>query len=187
MILPAPQFPPVSGESDGQRIARIVRSFNGCSLSSRRADLAALVGRGVDDESIVTIQTNCATFALGVLAAAGCAHPILKRTYVNGMAFSWLVQIGNDLGAWRDPATDGPPVTGAAMWYEVAGMNDDHVEWCVDASVPIHGGGGRPNNAITVGPGPIALSCGRPLHRWLDPERLGLPGWIDGTDEEPHS
>jgi hypothetical protein len=183
-VLQAPSYPPVQGESSGQRLARIVRTYAGCSLSNRRQDLAALVGRGVDDESIVTVQTNCATFSLGVLAAAGCPHPLLTKPYVNGMAVAWMSQIGNDLGAWRDPSD--APVTGACLWFEGAG-NNDHFEWLLDPSEPAHGGGGRPDNAISIEVGQIATSLWRPLHKWLDPERLLLPEWDAGTDVEPHA
>jgi hypothetical protein len=187
-ILAAPTYALVPGESPGRRIARIVGLYAGCSLSARREELAALVGRGVCDESIVAWQTNCATVALGVLAAAGVQHRVLSTPTANGRAFSDLVQLGVDLGAWRDPATDGPPVMGAALWYALAGQNDDHVEFLVDPGGPVHGGGGRPNNAVTVATGPVALSCGRPLHRWLDPERLGLPvAEATAEDVEPHA
>lgn len=186
MILPAPVFPLVPGEPPGDRLARLVRQYDGSSLHSRREELAALVGRGVDDESVIAIKTNCAMFALGILAAAGCTHHLLSRQYENGMAFAWLVQIGDDLDAWRDPAKDGAPVTGAVLWYELAGQNDDHAEFLVDVSGPVHGGGGRPDNAITVAVGPVALSCGRPIHRWLDPSALGIPVAEEaGEDVEP--
>jgi len=181
MIYPVPVFAPVFGESGAARIVRIVRSYDKVSLSNRRADLAALVGRGVDDgDRVVTISTNCGTSALGVLRAAGCPHLLVSKPYVSGMAIAWLVQIGRDMSAWRDPVKDGPPQSGALCWYEIAGENDDHVEWELDNGD--HGGGGRTNNAITVEHGPVALSMGRPLKAWLDPEALSLPEASDPGD-----
>jgi putative peptidoglycan binding protein len=174
--VPAPTFDVVDGESNGARIARIVRFYEGCSLSARTDELGALVGRGVDDpNSVVRITTNCAMFALGVLSAAGVQHPLLSKPYVNGMAFAWVVQIGTDTGAWRDPSTDGPPVEGAAMWYRIAGTNDDHVEFMLTPPDE-HGGGGRANNAITIETGDVSTSVGRPLYKWLDPSALPMGG-----------
>lgn len=178
MVLPEPVFPLVAGEDPGARIARIVQTYAGCSLTERREDLAALVGRGVDDESVVTIETNCAMFALGILKAAGVAHPLLDTKYVDGMAFAWLVEIGTDMKAWRSPDPSTPIPAGAAMWYRVAGANDDHVEFLIapggPSTEPVHGGAGRSGNAVTVGKGAIETSDGRPLHVWLDPDALGL-------------
>jgi hypothetical protein len=175
MILPAPTFPAVLGESAGARIVRIVRAYVGCSLHVRRQDLAALVGRGVDDEAIVGWETNCCTFALGVLAAAGVDFPSLRIPLRNGFEFGVLVQLGNRFDAWRKPAPgDPPPPAGALLWYEIDGTNDDHVEIML-APPDEHGGGGRPDNAITSGRGDVHASWSRPLHRWLDPEALCLP------------
>jgi hypothetical protein len=169
----APLFLPQPGEDAGRRFARIVRLYDKCSLHNRRADLASLVCRGTDDESIVEWKTNCAVFILGVLAAAGCPHPALKQPLKNGMAFSVMIQIGNDYGAWRDPAKDGQPKAVCVLWYErIAG--DDHAE--VFLSEPDeHGGGGRADNAITVGHSDIHESWGRPVHRWLDLGACRLP------------
>jgi len=186
MLRPPPSFPPVLGESGGQRIARIVRAYAGCSLSSRLDELQALVDRGVCDPSIVGLKTNCATFALGVLAAAGCPHPLLARQTAVGAAFSELVTLGDDLGAWRVWAPSEALPVGALLWYEIAGQNDDHAEFLLEPGPPpTHGGGGRMNNAITVGQGDVALSWGRPVHRWLDPDALGLPDAAAPTDPRP--
>ena len=185
MIVPVPSFPPVVGESGGARIVRIVRAYAGCSLSVRRANLGALIARGVDEpEAVVGIETNCAMFALGVLTAAGCQHPLLQKKYVNEMAFAWLVQIGNDLGAWRLPAVSELIPTGAAIWYEIVGENDDHVEFVTEPPDE-HGGGGRPNNEITIGRGDYHVSWSRPIHRWLDPEALGLPDAMAVGGDDP--
>lgn len=168
---PAPE--PVfdkNGMSNGEFIASIVRHYEGASLSNRRDELGALVGRGVDDpNAVVGIKTNCAMFALGVLKAAGVQHPLLNKPYVNGMAFAWVVQIGNDTGAWRTPDQGSPP-EGAAMWYRTGG-NDDHIEFMLTPPDE-HGGGGRSNNAITIERGDISRSVGRPLYKWLDPNAV---------------
>lgn len=181
-ILPAPTYPIGAGESPGELIARIVRVYAGCSCKVRRDELAALVGRGVQDESIVTWRTNCALFALGVLAAAGVRHTLLAEPTRIEMAFCDLVRIGDDLGAWRDPATAGAIPVGAWMWYRLPGLNDDHIECFLSNLGPEHGGAGRADNAVTIATGIPALSCGRPMYRWLDPEDLG----IATLDVEPH-
>ncbi len=189
MILPAPSFPIVPGESPGDRLARIVAHYAGCSLGTRQDELAALVGRGVCDSSIVAWKTNCASFALGVLAAAGCPHPILQKPTLIGHAFSDLVAIGYALGAWRPWASSGSITVGAALWYETTpAAGDDHVEFYLSPDGPTHGGGGRADNAITVGKGAVDLSWGRPVHQWLDPEELGIPFTpaAPPEDTEPH-
>lgn len=170
-LVPEPSFQRIPGETTGQRIARIVRFYEGASLSNRKDELGALVARGVDDpNSVVGIKTNCAMFALGILKAAGVQHPLLDKPYVNGMAFTWLVQIGNDMGAWRTPDQGTPPV-GAAMWYRIPNTNDDHIEFMLTPPDE-HGGGGRVNNAITIGKSDISTSMNRPLYKWLDPNAL---------------
>jgi hypothetical protein len=182
-ILAAPVFAPVLGEDGASRIVRIVRSFEHCSLSERKEDLAALVGRGVDDSSVVFWQTNCAEFACGVLFAAGCPAAMLAKPIKNGMAFSTLVEVGDDMGAWRDPIKDGPPVPGAVLWYKLGNENDDHAEFLL-ALPDEHGGGGRANNEITIGHGDFHVSWGRPIHKWLDPASLGLPDAAASGDSE---
>jgi hypothetical protein len=162
----------VPGECAGDRIARIVRLYAGCSLSNRRSDLASLVCRGVCDESFVAVQTNCATFALGVLAAAGVTDPVLSSPTAIGAAFSDMVTLGYRHVAWRPPQAEALPA-GALMWYRISGTNDDHVEVYLGGGE--HGGGGRPGNAVTIGTSSYALSNGRPLWRWLDPEMLQIP------------
>jgi hypothetical protein len=176
MILPAPIFAPVIGEDSGARIVRIVRSYVGCSLSNRCSDLAALVGRGVDDSSIVAWKTNCAVFVLGVLYAAGCPWPVLQRPLTVGTAFSVLVSLGQFYNAWKNPVTEGPPIPGAAMWYETPGDNDDHAEFHLGGALgDEHGGGGRADNLISIGDSPEATSLSMPMHRWLDIQMIGLP------------
>ena len=182
-ILPAPSFAANAGESPGDVIVRIVRAYAGCSVKVRRDELAALVGRGCMDDSIVYVRTNCALFALGVLSAAGVRHTLLEEPTRPEMSFADLVRIGNDFCAWRDPATGGAIPPGAVCWYRLPGLNDDHAEFYLSPVGPEHGGAGRADNAVTVCTGTPALSCGRPLWRWLDPEELGIPL----VDAEPHA
>jgi hypothetical protein len=183
-VLPAPSFPPVFGEDSASRVVRIVKFYAGCSLSKRRQDLAALVGRGVDDESVVTWATNCATFALGVLAAAGFDYAPLKTPLKNGMEFSLLAAVGHKFDAWRDLVKDGPPKSGAIMWYRTpervgqSPKNDDHAEFLLGSLagwIGLHGGGGRANNLISGETGDVRTSLSRPMYMWLDPNALGLP------------
>jgi hypothetical protein len=195
-VLAEPNFPLVAGETPGSRIVRIAQSYVGCALhdpvhptlpNKRLDELAALIGRGVDDESVVSIKTNCAMFALGVLRAAGVVHPRLSQKYVDGMAFAWLIEIGNSFNAWR-PGESGPLSVGAILHYAVQGENDDHAEVYVSASGPMHCGGGRADNAITQETGPVTLSLGRPISQWLDPDALGLEvvESAAGPTSEPH-
>ena len=176
MILPAPVFAPVVGEDSGARVVRIVRSYVGCSLSVRIQDLAALVGRGVNDSGIVSWKTNCATFMLGVLFAAGCPWDGLKRPLKIGTAFSVLVSLGQAYNAWKDPTVDGPAVPGSGLWYEIVGKDDDHAEFHLGGlDGQEHGGGGRADNLISIGDSPEATSLDRPMHRWLDVRMISLP------------
>jgi hypothetical protein len=187
-----PQYAFVPGESNGQRLARIVKDFVGCSLSSGKDRLKALVCRGVETdwnaESVVRISTNCATTALGVLAA-GCGdvdtargvHPLLATPYKIGMAVAWLQKIGTDLGAWV-PWKKGDPIpVGALCWYD-GGGNNVHVEWKT-AEPDEHCGGGRPNNAISLGTSDMSTNAGRPLVRYMNPDVIPLP--VAAIPDEP--
>ena len=182
MILPAPVFTPVLGEGAGQRIDRVVRSFAGCSLSTRRDDLAALVGRGVDDESMVTWETNCLVFAIGIIAACGSDVAELRGHIPNGREYVALSPLVSRAGGWV-LYTGQPVKTGSLMHYRsvpyrvnAAGetVYDDHYEFKLLASDE-HGGGGRANNEITVEHGDWSHSVGRPLYEVLDPDGYGLP------------
>ena len=178
MILPAPTFPPVVGEDSGARVDRVVRIYAGCSLSVRRDDLAALVGRGVDDESMVTWETNCLTFALGVIAACGSDVAELHEHIPNGREAVALDPLVKRAGGWAPYVAGQPVKTGSLMHYRsvpyrvnAAGetVYDDHYEFKLMAPDE-HGGGGRANNEITVEHGDWPHSVGRPLHEVLDPD-----------------
>lgn len=182
MILQALVFAPVVGEDSGSRIDRVVRSYAGCSLSVRTKDLAALVGRGVDDESMVAWETNCLTFALGVIAACGSDVAELREHIPNGREAIALDPLVKRAGGWV--VYEGQPVkTGSLMHYRsvpyhvnAAGetIYDDHYEFKLRAPDE-HGGGGRANNEITVEHGDWSHSVSRPLHEVLDPDGYGLP------------
>jgi hypothetical protein len=179
------------GESAGQKLARIVRQYVGCSLSNRADELGRLVARGVDDpKQVVGIKTNCAISALGVMAEAGVKHPLLTRKYVSGMAIAWVLQIGRDLGALVTipsplPFTVEPPL-GALLHYGKPGTNNDHVEWLLSEVAPSGAadtaGGGRANNAITSGRYVITRNNGRPLLHYIDPNKLGIELVPVGSD-----
>lgn len=173
----------IPGESVQDRACRIVRDLGGCSLSTNKAKLQAFIAKdgacidGADEE--VRRRTNCAEFAVAYLAAlaggiddARKIHPLLATPIKNGTSFSVLVQIGNDLGAWISaPDAKTPPPIGGVIWYEINGENDDHAEVML-MPPDEHGGGGRPNNAITVGHSDVHASWTRPIHRVLDISRI---------------
>ena len=176
------------GESPGDKLARIVRHYVGCSLLVREDELGQLVARGVDDpKRVVGIKTNCGMFSLGVMAEAGVDDPILDRKYYDGAAIGWLRQIGLNRKALRKySGPTGPqPKVGSLLRYNTAGLNDDHVEWLL-SSVDQHGyaehaGGGRKDNAITLvnadapkHAGLVTWNYGRPLVEFWDPELLGI-------------
>ncbi len=198
------------GESPGQKLVRIVRHYAGCSLTARADELGALVARGVDDPArAVTIKTNCGMFAMGVMAQAGVASPVLERRYLsaNGLApganaIVWLRELGTKLGALVKLPVPGvinslgaghKPPPGALLRYNTAGKNDDHVEWLL-SEVDVtghaeHGGGGRTNNAITLcaadapnSAGLITWNYGRPLVEYWDPNKLGIEFVPVGSD-----
>jgi hypothetical protein len=181
MTVPLPSFDFPPGEGRGDRLARIVRFYVGSSLSNRRDELGALVARGVDDPTaVVSIKTNCATFSLGVLAAAfgsvdaaRQAHALLATPYQNGMAFVWLMEIAASWGAWVKAAPGQIVPVGACMHYGTPGLNNDHAEWML-AEPDAHGGGGRTDNAVTLGQSDPHTNLGRPLLQWLDPEKVPI-------------
>lgn len=186
------------GETPGQKIVRIVRTYVGCSLSIRADELGKLVGRGVDDpKRAVTVKTNCGMFALGVLAEADVRSDILDRPYLaaNGLApganaIAWLLELGRAKGALVPvpvpmPLSVKPPM-GALLHYGTPGKNNDHMEWLLSEVAPSGaadtGGGGRTNNAITAGRGVVAWNNGRPLLHYLDPDKLGIEVVPIGSD-----
>jgi hypothetical protein len=189
MILPAPMFPPMLGEDAGQRIDRVVRAYAGCSLSIRTKDLAALVGRGVDDEDMVNWNTNCLTFALGVIAACGSDVAELRQHIPNGREYVALSPLVKRAGGWALYLTGQSVKTGSLMHYRsvpyrvnAAGetVYDDHYEFKLSGADE-HGGGGRANNEITVEHGDWSRSVGKPLYEILDPDGYGLPDLSEAT------
>jgi lysozyme len=187
--VPVNQQPLVANEQPADRIIRLVKSHVGCNLTNRRDELGKLVARGVDNpEAVVTISTNCATSALGIMAEAGVRDALLNKRYQSGMAVSWVRQIGINTGALIRFDGKTMPKPGSLMRYNTPGTNNDHVEWLLgpmDANGNAdHGGGGRSNNAITEGTGDIRSSWGRPLVEWWDPDKLGIPVL---SQEDPQS
>ena len=179
----------VPGESPADKIVRLVTSYVGCSLSSRKDELGKLVARGVDDPNrVVTITTNCGTSALGVLALAGVQDPILDKKYVSGMAIAWVRQIGINLGALvKYTGKNGPqPKRGDLLHYFDDGKNNNHVEWCLsdpdENGIAEHGGGGRANNAITKSTSSVYTNYYRPLQEIIDCDKLGIEIIATGSD-----
>lgn len=164
-----------------QLIVDAVNRYVGCSLSSRRDELAELVCFPGDNPALdVAIKTNCAMFALGIWRAVGVEHELLQGKYHNGMAMAWVLQIARDKGALvRATGTLETPPPGALMHYANEGHNNDHVEFCLSEPNALrqieHAGGGRTDNAITSGTGPWSWNYGRPLQHWVDPDRLLEP------------
>jgi len=166
--------------ANGERIADIVRSYVGCSLDDRRAELGELIARGVDDaERVVQWKTNCGTFALGIWHAAGVQHALLETPYKVEKAIAWVLSVAHALGAVRYPKRDGPPSAGALMHYwlrDGKGTKSHHVEFCLEYPgvvwIADHAGGGRPENLIGLGHCDIRWNAGRPLQCWYDPDEL---------------
>lgn len=176
---PIATVPSLPGEKPADKLIRLVKQYVGCSLTARRDELGELVSRGVDKpEAVVTIATNCATSALGIMAKAGVKHKLLNQPYANGMAIAWVRQIGLQTGALVKFDGKTMPKPGSLMRYNTPGTNNDHVEWLLGPvaadGTAEHGGGGRADNAITSGTGDIRSSWGRPMVEWLDPDRLGI-------------
>lgn len=171
----------LNGEIPGDKIIRLVNSYIGCSLLNDRDKLADLIARGVDDpKQVVTIQTNCGLFSLGIMEIAGVKDPLLDKKYVSGQAIAWVRQIAINLGALnRYTGKNGPqPKRGDLMHYFTDGKNDNHMEWCLsdpdENGVAEHGGGGRSNNAITKSTSSIYTNYYRPLKEIIDCNKLGI-------------
>lgn len=167
-----------------QNIIRFLRQADEerWSLSNNKDKLTSLISRGVDGpyaKYVVGWKTNCATSALGFIAAAcetvdnlKSVHPLLAEKSEMGTSVSRLVKIAQDkmaLGSPNDPSKIKP---GCLLWYCTPGKNDDHFEWLL-SDIDIHGhaehaGGGRADNAITVASGNVLTSFGRPLHKYID-------------------
>jgi hypothetical protein len=178
------------GEAPGEKLVRLVKSYDGCSLKNDRSRLGKLIARGVDrPEDVVEIHTNCGMFALGIWAEAGVSSAILDRKYASQMAISWCIQIGIERRALVKYVDGGiKPKLGALLHYKTPGENDDHVEFLlsdVDRHWnAVHGGGGRADNAIAVSkaPGVVLWNNGRKLFQFWDPDKLGIDCLLDSSD-----
>jgi hypothetical protein len=179
---------PLPGETQGQHIARCVQAFNGVSLSQNVAQLDALFlvnETPARAPQVATLQTNCATFARCIFALAGCTSNYVLEPYPIGAGISLVLEAAQQLGCLITAATTpnylsmlGP---GCLIHYAVPNTNDDHVEFCLSVPDPttgvaLHGGGGRPNNAITVGTGDIRMSLGRPIQHIILPTNMAVAG-----------
>ena len=129
----------VADETPRQRLVRWVMKLSGVSLTNRLPELQGLICRGVDPVSLQSWawKTNCATSALGFLAAicgsvdeAVACHPLLGKVSPIGMSMPWIFQIGHDLNAMIPYTKDGQqPQPGDLLHYGVVSQNIDHVEW----------------------------------------------------------
>lgn len=178
------------GESAGQHVARIVRGLVGVSLvhdHDRLVDLFRL--NELDDraEIVASMKTNCGTFMRQIWLLAGCDADLILCPYVVGMAVSWDLEAARRLGALAPAGSWRQIGEGWGLHYGTPGRNDDHVEFALgepdSAGVCEHAGGGRPENAITLGKGDIRWSCGRPLLHAINPERMATN---PATGDDPY-
>ena len=190
-VYPPATWPVISGEMPSDRILRIARPYDGCSLKNRTSELADLIARKVDKPAeIVLVKTNCGMFALGVLAAAGVPHPLLGTPYVSMQAITWLEKIGKDTGAltkYNGDYTSLKP--GSLLHYNTPGTNNDHVEFLAstvrDSGLGDIVGGGKADNLVLYQRNvPVTSNNGRPLDWWLDPDKLGIPWEGVGTGSD---
>lgn len=179
------------GETTGEHVARIVRALDGISLHSHADHLAELFWANEETEARASLvsswKTNCGTSMRCVYALAGSDLDLILCPYVVGRAVSWVLQAAMTAKAllpgthWRSL---GP---GWGMHYGTPGLNNDHVEFCLSVpdavGIADHGGGGRPDNAITVGRGSILSSSGRPLLSIIDPARMVQ---AEATGDDPY-
>lgn len=175
------------GELPGERLARILEAFNGCSLSNNPDKLAWLFSVNeldyVDGKRVSAIQTSCATTMRSCIAAAGSKDPLAIQPYVIGQAISDVLQIARNAGALID-CRNNPDAwqmldRGWIIYYNVNG-GFDHVEMCLERPNPIsatckHGGGGRPASLISIETSDIRHSMGRSIWYIIDPNKLNLP------------
>lgn len=178
---------PLPGETQGEHIARCVQAFNGVSLSQNVDKLNALFLVNETPQrapQVATLQTNCATFARCIFALAGCTSNYVLEPYPIGAGISLVLEAAQQLGCLVPATTPnylsmlGP---GCLIHYGVPNTNDDHVEFCLSVPDPVtgialHGGGGRPNNAVTVGTGDIRKSLGRPIQHIILPTNMAVAG-----------
>lgn len=163
--------------SSADLFVSLIKKYEGCSIHIRKNELGSLVCRGVDDPAqTVLIKTNCGMFSLGIMYEAGVQHDLLKHKYMSGMAIAWLRTIGKDLKALQKYSKTNVPKLGSLLHYYTPRKNDNHVEWLLsdidDHGRAEHGGGGRTDNAITIGEGNVLWNYGRPLQEWWDPDLL---------------
>ena len=166
-----------ANESVEDRLVRFIHTFDNVSLSNKADWLNQLVGRGVDPKGLNAYlwRTNCATTALGFIAAA-CIdksaatdlHPLLTTMSKIGTSISWIYKIGSATRTMKvyRPGMKLPRV--CLVGYSTGA----HVEWILSDTdsngIAEHGGGGRANNAITVGKGNVLTSMGRRITEVFD-------------------
>lgn len=176
-------------ESNGDHIARVVRAIAGASLTTNSDRLVAIFTcneSGSDAAEVAAFKTNCGTFMREVYCLVGCASSYIKRKYQVEMAVAWDLAAARETGALIDGPQWQIVSAGWGMHYATPGANNDHMEFALSSpdskGFADHGGGGRANNAITVGHGDIRTSNGRPLLHVIDPDRMlggSARSWTD--------
>jgi hypothetical protein len=188
-----------------ERLVRLFTSFDGCELPASHAELAWLVGGGVDDDAWAwqgaTWFTNCGEAILGALqracmddAGRRAVHRLLTLRSENGTSLSHVVQIILE-GATKLRDSSGrilsteKPEGPALLWYasrpqrrnaDGTPVNDDHVALqtgpYAGALTPVcEGGGGGPKCHIGASRRDTMWSWGRPLVAFRLIESLRLP------------
>ena len=122
----------VQGDSNADRVCRIVRGVVGLSLDrepNRLAELFLITEPNLQSAvSASTLATNCGTTIRAIYALYGCDHPLVTCPIRIGMALSWMLTAAREKNAlvhassWRNA---GP---GWGLHYATSGRNDDHVE-----------------------------------------------------------
>jgi hypothetical protein len=186
MALMAPRRPPPEAQRlthPQSQIVQCVTFFDGFSLDHHGQELREFIARGVDNPQAILDKhvSDCGLFALAVWHAIGIADPIVDKPYQSGMAISWLLHIAKSHGALRTPKADGMPSVGSLLYYEIRGLNDDHVTFLTKPIVLDRGrwlgeciGGGGADCAIGKATGNMLWSWGRPLQAWVDVNALPL-------------
>lgn len=189
-----------TGQSAGKRLWLTVVFFDGVSLKNH-PDVLARLAEVVEDHALAEIHrtTNCATSRRWQWALGGCQQPWCRlpdeviramandptldaetRAIAGAGPVAWDLKIARDMGALV-------VITSTAQYLALidegwtvhfcGAAGTDHIESIGSKPDPatgiaLHGGGGRGDNAITVGTGDVRWSLGRPPRNAIDPTKL---------------
>lgn len=196
-VEPIAMFPGIAGETEADRVCRIVESLADHSEDNDPGNLLArLLSRDVDNAStMLHLHTDCATFGCAVYWATGSTCPVWRKRYLvdgvsQGDAMGRLVFTCGAYVRWDGKTR---PPRGSGLHYATQdGSNDDHWEFItsdVDAAWKAkHGGAGRARNAVTIGASEdIRTSLGRPLRGYIPPASpaLAIPLVVAPSVEPP--